>query len=265
MATNERLLREIRQTLLELFERPEHVRRLVTDAGVSCARINFAQAVEAVWFDALAEVEKQGRLARLVADALDDYPAHERLQQLAAAVRGESEVVERGGEVLLRPVVHRPTFEELTTALRDLQARLPDEYDDIAPVSGEKLYANGLGRFERDEIKRGLGFVPHVAAFFSARAHDEEFVERIAARYRASYRAMRQEGADPQRIYWRLRDLSSGPDVNPLATAAVLAYFFERCDIFENVDASALPPPGGSDTILVAEAPTAPRRTDREP
>jgi hypothetical protein len=67
--------------------------------------------------------------------------------------------------------------------------------------------------------------------------YDPRLGDQIAETFKQKYCALRDENLPPDLIYSNLRSFAGGeqqggPD-HDVAVLAVLAYFFEQCDIFE--------------------------------
>jgi hypothetical protein len=114
---------------------------------------------------------------------------------------------------------------------------------DTTPVSSpslRKLEFNDLGPAYQAHVLQGRTVMHKVGDYFAKRASSHpEFGEQLAQRFRERYRHIRDhEMADSNETYEKLR-LDAGWTASPnvqreLATQAILAYFFESCDIFEN-------------------------------
>lgn len=75
-----------------------------------------------------------------------------------------------------------------------------------------------------------------VEDFFS-KWPDPGYGEDIAEDFRIRYRALKAAGLGPEAIFTQLQGFAGGMDGEPAhqgAVLAVLSYFFERCDIFED-------------------------------
>jgi hypothetical protein len=114
-------------------------------------------------------------------------------------------------------------------------------YDTI-PVSQpfqDKLEFNNLARAYQSEIKAGRMGISEINKYFSLFSErDPEFPEKMAQHFRDKYARIKQQGLSPDIIYDKLR-LEAGWQRDPnakreMATRAILAYFFDSCDIFEN-------------------------------
>lgn len=142
---------------------------------------------------------------------------------------------------------HVLRFPDIAPVLRAIEHKLstrPAEIGEILPVSAAKLEANALGRGVAMLLRLGRETERLVEAYFD-RHHDPTLGERAAGGYRREYQRLRNEGWPPDDIFAGLIEFSGGAPVAGNAAAAlytVLAYFFERCDIYEapsTADASA--------------------------
>lgn len=133
-------------------------------------------------------------------------------------------------------------LEELLLSLE--RAKYPDDVTPVSQPAENKLEFNDLGRSHRQEIRNGRTGLRVMDDYLASRSGtDPEFVERLAQRFRERYRSLRARPAlSPDDIYENLR-LDAGwkasPDIKrEMATRIILAYFFDTCDIFENLPAN---------------------------
>lgn len=143
---------------------------------------------------------------------------------------------------------HVLRFPDIAPVLRALEQKIstarPAELGQILPVSAAKLEANALGRGVAMLLRLGRETERLVEAYFE-RHHDPTFGERVAVGYRREYQRLRGEGWSPDDIFAGLVEFSGGAPLAGNATAAlytVLAYFFERCDIYEAPTPADAPP-----------------------
>lgn len=149
-------------------------------------------------------------------------------------------------------------FPEIAPLVRAIEGRLaaPGTPLDgsLAPVPVAKLEINALSPASARFIRLGRESEQVVEEYFGAH-YDPTLGERVAAGYRAEYVRLRREGWGPDGIFARLVDFSGGASAESGQAAAVytiLAYFFERCDIFESAPTLTVPTP-----TPTAPAPTA--------
>jgi hypothetical protein len=67
--------------------------------------------------------------------------------------------------------------------------------------------------------------------------HDPTYRDEVAEKFRRRYEELRSEGLSPDRVFDELRIYIGGSTLQSAeydaALLAILAYFFESCDIFE--------------------------------
>lgn len=126
-------------------------------------------------------------------------------------------------------------FKDLEIVLESLGRRAAPAHPAVKDVPMGKIEANDLSESVATLIKSGMVKAPLVEAFFN-QWHDEALGERVAEAFRSEYRRLR-EVHDPNRIFMELQAWAGGADVrsaeHQVAVLAVIAYYFERCDIFE--------------------------------
>jgi Effector-associated domain 1 len=244
---------------------------LLADAGLNASAIHLSRSAEQDWFEVIEEAEKCGLVRALLAEALEHYANDRELTDLGQILLGAHDIEVRAEgtadeEIAVRPGTRRVDFADIAEVLRDLHTMLPEQYDVIEPVPDGKLDANHIGTFNRRQVEHGMVFSPVVSRYFESNP-DQEYGERVAAEYRTIYRRYRGMGLPPREIYNKLYTFTCGLNRGtPQAVAAVLAYFFERCDIFEGVPGEDIPRPGPAATDgRLARAGGAPKTGKRPP
>jgi hypothetical protein len=112
----------------------------------------------------------------------------------------------------------------------------------IDEVSPGKIEANLLSDAVADFLKIGMQKAALVAGFFE-RWPDPTYGERVAASFHAKYIELRAvlPVLHPDEIFGHIESWSAGTaDRTPqhkAAVLAVIAYLFDRCDIFEDAKA----------------------------
>ena len=130
-------------------------------------------------------------------------------------------------------------LQEMEELLADLSAL---RIDDISPskiesVSVHKLRSSELTEESQAELRDGMRHSAMISDYYRRRI---DITERddVAARFHAEYLAAVGDGLDPEDVLLRLREFLAGNRMPSApkyrAQTAVLAYFFESCDIFEN-------------------------------
>jgi hypothetical protein len=112
----------------------------------------------------------------------------------------------------------------------------------VNPVPQGKIEANALSESVSSLIKSGMSKSPLVLAFLDT-WHDETLGEKLAVAFRKEYERLRGT-MPPNQIFSELQTWAGGRErgtpEHEMAVLTVLAYYFERCDIFEEPKAVRL-------------------------
>lgn len=140
---------------------------------------------------------------------------------------------------------HAPTIAETESlGIEDLQPVIealqrmdpvPGE-EPLAPPSAEKLARNSFSRDATAMLQWGRKKEALVEQYF-ANDPRPDLGERIAESFRIRYASLRNSGLTPDEVLSQLKVHAGGTTNVPTregAVLAVLSYFFERCDIFED-------------------------------
>lgn len=126
-------------------------------------------------------------------------------------------------------------FSDLKVVLERIAALTAPPMTDVKDVPTGKIEANALSEAVARLLKEGMVKSPLVADFLN-RWYDEMLGERLAEAFKAEYRRLR-ESHGPNQIFAELQSWAGGKDrgspEHELAVLTVIAYYFERCDIFE--------------------------------
>ena len=126
-------------------------------------------------------------------------------------------------------------FSDLRPVLETLGNRPAPSDAAVRDVPMGKIEANALSESIAILIKSGMSKAPLVEKFF-AQWHDEALGERIAEAFRNEYQRLRPLHT-PSEIFTEIRTWAGGRDrgtpEHEMAVLAVIAYYFERCDIYE--------------------------------
>lgn len=126
-------------------------------------------------------------------------------------------------------------FNDLRPVLETLGNRPAPSDAAVHDVPMGKIEANALSECIATLIKGGMSKAPLVEKFF-AQWHDETLGQRIAEAFRAEYLRLRSLHM-PNGIFAELQAWAGGRDrgepEHEMAVIAVIAYYFERCDIYE--------------------------------
>lgn len=126
-------------------------------------------------------------------------------------------------------------FKELQVVFETLASKAAPPSSTVHPVPQGKIEANALSESTRNLITEGMKKSWLVSDFLET-WHDETLGERLAVAFRTEYERLRGTML-PDLIFSELQAWAGGsqrgtPD-HELAVRTVLAYYFERCDIFE--------------------------------
>jgi len=129
-------------------------------------------------------------------------------------------------------------FKDLQVVLESLSCRVssPSPNATVEAVPPGKIEANDLSESVATLIKSGMTKAPLVSEFLE-NWHDETLGERLATAVRLKYESL-QGDLHPNRIFGEFQEWAGGNQLgsadHQMAVLAVLAYYFERCDIFED-------------------------------
>lgn len=133
--------------------------------------------------------------------------------------------------------LERLDFAALRPVLLAIQRKEPDTHPPLSAPSAAKLDHNALSQDAAGLLRQGRRREQLVEAFFAAWP-DPDFGEEIAQGFRLRYQALKGAGLLADEIFGELQAFAGGMTGEPArqgAVLAVLSYFFERCDIFEDV------------------------------
>lgn len=145
------------------------------------------------------------------------------------------------GTVPSQRTLERLAFADLRPVLAAIQRRDPGAQPPLGAPSATKLQHNALSPDAAALLRQGRRREKLVQDFFNAWP-DPGFGEDVAEAFRARYQALKAVGLSSEQIFGELQSFAGGMDGEPShqgAVLAVLSYFFERCDIFEDAVQSA--------------------------
>lgn len=134
-------------------------------------------------------------------------------------------------------------YEALRPVVKAIQRMDPGNDPPLKAPSPSKITANDLSEDAASMLRQGRRREPLVEAFFG-RYPDPGFGEEIAQGFRDRYRTLKDEKRSAEAIFMELQTFAGGMSGTPAHQAAVLAvmsYFFERCDIFEDHPSAEAP------------------------
>jgi hypothetical protein len=141
------------------------------------------------------------------------------------------------GAVPSQRTLEKLDFAMLRPALMAIKRQLPDAVPPLAAPSPLKLENNRLSNDAAALLRQGRMREKLVQDFFD-NWPDPSFGEDVAQAFRTRYQALKVAGLSPDEIFGELQAFAGGMDGEPShqgAVLAVLSYFFERCDIFEDI------------------------------
>ena len=126
-------------------------------------------------------------------------------------------------------------FADLKIVLERIAALPMPPMTDVRDIPRGKIEANALSEAVEKLVTEGMSKAPLVMDFLS-QWHDETLGERLAGAFKAEYARLRDTHR-PNQIFHKLQSWAGGdrrgtPE-HELAVLTVIAYYFERCDIFE--------------------------------
>lgn len=126
-------------------------------------------------------------------------------------------------------------FSDLKVVLEKIATQPAPPVTDVKDVPMGKIEANALSEAVMRLLKEGMFKSPLVEAFLS-QWYDETLGERLAEAFKAEYQRLRLDYS-PNQIFAELQSWAGGKErgtpEHELAVLTVMAYYFERCDIFE--------------------------------
>lgn len=159
------------------------------------------------------------------------------LQELAAALPLSAQQV-LFGYAPTRAGMETLMLEELKPVIDALERMdaVPGE-EPLTPPSVDKLARNALSEEAAALLKLGRRKEAMVEMWFS-KSPNAELGERIAEAFRRRYAELKENDRPPDGIFTHLQQYAGmgGEPGRQSAALAVLSYFFERCDIFEDSD-----------------------------
>jgi hypothetical protein len=139
------------------------------------------------------------------------------------------------GPALTEETRSRVGFAELKVVLERIAASPAPHMAEVKDVPSGKLEANALSEAVIRLIKEGW-FKSYLVADFLSKWYDETLGERLAEAFKTEYQRLRSDHT-PNQVFselqsWAGGNLRGSPE-HELAVITVIAYYFERCDIFE--------------------------------
>ena len=149
-------------------------------------------------------------------------------------------IVTNQDAVSMQPNVLKEVVDDLVVRLESYEI----DMSDISPVSAEKLDANRLPPCWNIILKDRLKNTYAVANYIH-NISDPKCGQKLAAMFNDNYNILKHQNLDAGEIMDNLYKFINGvghvPTERQIVAQALLAYFFERCDIFENVEFESNP------------------------
>jgi len=133
-------------------------------------------------------------------------------------------------------------YKDLAAVLQHINSSLPPAIADVKDVSRGKIEANLLSAAVADFLKIGMQKAYLVSGFFQ-NWNDPTYGERIASAFKKEYVTLKAKvpALHPDEIFGQLEAWAGGSANNTpshkAAILAVMAYLFDRCEIFEDAEA----------------------------
>lgn len=126
-------------------------------------------------------------------------------------------------------------FADLEVVLERIAALPVPPPTDVKDVPAGKIEANALSDSVARLLKEGMIKTPLVEEFL-AHWHDETLGDKLAEAFKTEYARLSKE-MGPNHVFTELQSWAGGNErgapEHELAVLTVIAYYFERCDIFE--------------------------------
>lgn len=178
------------------------------------------------------------RLRQSHPDICFEFWSETQLRELTFALTAEAaEAI--FGQVPSQLDTDSVVMEDLKPVIESLQrSEPPPSNRQLKAPSVAKLEKNSLSEDATQLLKQGRRKEALVANYFDQNP-PPDLDERIAEAFRNRYRTLKEEGLSPDSIFWALQKHAGmqGEPKRQGAALAVLSYFFERCDIFEDAGA----------------------------
>ena len=146
------------------------------------------------------------------------------------------------GPVPNQQIANGLELQDLQPVIDVLERREPDPSTPLPPPpSVEKLAKNKLSEEAAELLKLGRRKVRLVETYFD-KVGSVELGEKIAEAFRTHYIQLKATQCEPDQVFSYLQKFAgvTGEPKRQVAAMAVMAYFFDRCDIFEDPDREML-------------------------
>lgn len=139
------------------------------------------------------------------------------------------------------PLQHETTvgLQEMEKLLGFLSSKrlISENFSPIATVSSRKLAYSALSDETQAEMRDAMKYSQIIDAYYQSRIDVTERDE-VATRFHVEYSELQYSVSDPEETLYQLRMFLCGSKLTRpaeyRAASAILAYFFQTCDIFED-------------------------------
>ncbi len=151
---------------------------------------------------------------------------------------GIDSLVEIFGYAPSSSTLDRLSFEEISPVIDEIAKGDPDPYTSLSdPPSVKKLEKNDLDDDSAEFLRLGRRRVRVVEDFFSQH-YDPTLGDKIAKAFQKQYKAFADAGLNANEVLFELQRFAGwgarSTNNHDAAVLAILTYFFDRCDIFED-------------------------------
>ncbi len=140
------------------------------------------------------------------------------------------------GQAPSLPILDNVGFQQLKPIIDAIQRKEPDPNAKLTPPSEHKLEHNKLSKDAAELLRLGRRKEARVQDYINKMVRPD-IPEQIAEAMRHQYSSLKALGLSPDEIFGHLQRFVALPTepAGQAAALAVLCYFFERCDVFEDL------------------------------
>jgi hypothetical protein len=180
--------------------------------------------------------KKLDELAKLNPSVTVTHWGFEELRQEVFKLN-EAELASLFGPAPTYNHINQLGFEDLIVVINSIAGKKASEDIDLKPVPPNKISANALSEDVVTLLRAGMRKANLVEDFF-IKWHNPQFGDEIAEAFRKKYDDLKQNRSfTPDEVFNKLQEFAGGSQrrhpEHESAILAVLAHFFEKCDIFE--------------------------------
>ena len=165
-----------------------------------------------------------------------DEWGYAKLRSLAFELN-EDQLTDLLGPPVYQSDILSTEIQDIIPLLRRIEISEPAPLDRVRPVPPDKLEKNYLSEDAADLLRAGMRRADEVAEYFDTQIMRPMFRDDLAERFKLKYEQLKYAALDPDTILSELINWLTGTNRVPrpqAAALAIVAYFFEQCDIFEN-------------------------------